>query len=380
VMLLNSAVILTQVILDEYRVRTAMDAGVGAAEFPVFAWCYFGFSVLYIFELTLGLATQPFELYFVIGSRLARLGVSFFVSIISVLWILPFVPIAYEWMRYANIIRVLQLIDLLVEISPDFNFVLTSLNAILRGSADVLGQLFLWTSLFIVIGVQAFGGAVYAANPGLEGTAYADSFYEVLNFNDFAMGFLPLIVTLVSAGPNQDLIAGIGAAANAPGAAKLLFLLYYYTTQLLVLNIFVSFIISSYSIRLKGYMLRQEATASEAGGGGGDGDIVDGLDEAQRGSLKSLFASLQNKPGWCFHVRGLEGQDVLLRRMFQAEIDAATAEAAAHQTAASTSMRGTSRPLGDAAGSPQRLLPQLPADRLASGMVSNTHRSSSSTF
>ena len=54
-----------------------------------------------------------------------------------------------------------------------------ALIAIFRGSVNVIGQLLIWTSLFCTIGVQLFGGTVYATNPALAGTTYQESYYEV---------------------------------------------------------------------------------------------------------------------------------------------------------------------------------------------------------
>jgi hypothetical protein len=189
---------------------------------------------------------------------------------------------------------------------------------------DVIGQLLIWErALFCTIGVQGFGGTVYHTNPGLQGSSYADAHYEVLNFNDFFMGFVPLVSTLVSGGPNTNLIQGIALASNNDPASKVFFACYYYTTHLIVLNVFIAFIIN-------GYTLRTEARNS------GDGDdTVDGLDKSQRENLESLYATLPDEPGWLVHTSGRDGQEVLLRRMFQGEIDKATQQASAQQRAIS---------------------------------------------
>jgi len=216
--------------------------------------------------------------------------------------------------RYVNVIRLLRLALLVRDLSPDFRFIMDALVAVFKGSAQFILQLFLWTALFVTVGVQAFGGTVYQTNPRLEGTALATGYQEVLNFNDFAMGFVPFIVTLVSAGPNSDLILGIGAAADADGAAKIFFITYYYTTQLLVLNVLISFIVTAYTLR---YDAREEE---------GDDYEVDGLDKTQLEKLRSLYGSLPVEEGYKVLTHGRDGSDVLLRRMFHDEIDLATTE------------------------------------------------------
>jgi len=325
VMLLNAFAIIAQAMLNEYNVQTSLDAGVGAVQVPAFAWIYFGFSVLYLLETTSQLLTQPWQLFFVEGSRLTMVGISAMNSIISILWVLPFVQIPYGWMRYANIIRVLKLIRVFTALSSDFDFVLTSVIAIMRGSIDVIAQLFLWTSFFVVIATQAFGGSVYATNPALADSGYADSFYEVLNFNDFAMGFVPFIVTLVDGGPSRDIILGLGSASGRMAVSKIVFFAYYYTTHLLVLNIFVSFIVN-------GYTLRHEAREDLQ-------ETIDGLDSSQRENLQSLYSALPPLPGWTVRVSGREGQDVLLRRIFQEDIDRATEDASADQLVSASARR-----------------------------------------
>ncbi len=280
---------------------------------------YFCFSLCYLAEGAAELASQPWELYFVAGRRRLQLGISLAVAAISLLWVVPFVSIPYAWMRYANTVRVLKLVELLHRLSAELAFVLGAISAVIRGSVDVLGQLLLWTSFFAVLGCQLFGGAVYATNPALEGTEYQRSFYGVLNLNDFAMGFMPLLTTLVAAGPNAVLVEGIGAAAGRPRLAKALFLAYYYSTQLLVLNIFISFL-------LNGYGLRHDARQA------GDAETIDGLDASQRANLESLYTALPHEEGWVVRVSGREGQDVLLRRMFADDIRAAIEVASDQQT------------------------------------------------
>ena len=51
------------------------------------------------------------------------------------------------------------------------------LASTLRQSACVLLQLFLWISVWVSAGTQAFGGELYAGNPKLAGTDYESSYY-----------------------------------------------------------------------------------------------------------------------------------------------------------------------------------------------------------
>jgi hypothetical protein len=143
------------------------------------------------------------------------------------------------------------------------------------------------------------------------------------------MGFVPLVSTLVSGGPNSVLIEGISLASNNDPASKVFFIVYYYTTHLIVLNVFIAFIIS-------GYTMRTEARNS------GDGNnTVGGLDKTQRENLESLYATLPDEPGWLVHTRSRENEEVLLLRMFQEEIDKATVQASTQQAVLAERHRST---------------------------------------
>ena len=88
-----------------------------------------------------------------------------------------------------------------------------------------------------MVGVQLYGGLVYAGNADLQFTDYFESYYDVLNFNDVLMGFMPFLTTLVAAGPSQALVDAFGVLGPTTDAtwnvfiARLFFLSYYYTAQ-----------------------------------------------------------------------------------------------------------------------------------------------------
>lgn len=323
VMLLNVLAIISQSVLDQYDLQTTIDAGEhGPGETTLFTWIYFAFSVIYLLEVSLCCTVQPFILYYVEGGRLMDLTVSIAVSALSILWIYPYIYIDAQYVKYANLVRVLKLLKFVKSISSDFAFVFKALASIFRGAANVIGQLFLWTAFFVAVANQLFGGSVYHNAPALVDTDYVADYYEVLNFNDFCLGFVPFIATLVSAGPNRDLIFGIGDAVGSRSLSATFFFTYYYTTQLLVLNVLVSFVVTAYTI----------AHESHESGGGDDSDDS-GLDAKQRANLESLYASLPAEPGWRVQASASENQDVLLQRMFRDDITRAIEHVAAEQTA-----------------------------------------------
>lgn len=348
-------------------------------------WSYFYFAVIYTADVLLTTTTQPWGLYFVHGGRRVDLVVTIVVSVVAFFWMLPQIPIPDNYVRYANVVRIMKLVTILPNLSPDIAFVMHALGSVFRGAVNVIGQLFIWTAFWVVLAGQLFGGTVYQTNPLLAGTTYQSapargarppprhapttarhlgrrparataaasppphataaplaacaprarragtaSYYEVLNFNDFFMGFIPFIVPLVSAGPNQDFILGIGAAADMMTASKVVFITYYYTTQLLVLNVFVSYVVSAYTMYHEAYY---------GAGMSASGQIVDGLDADQREKIRSLYAHLPEEPGWTVIPSGRQNADVLLRRLFRDDIIQATEDASREEVMPSPSRK-----------------------------------------
>ena len=124
----------------------------------------------------------------------------------------------------------------------------------------------------------------------------------MLNFNDHAQGFLPFFYTLAAAGPDPTLIGGFEAVSGNVALARAFFLSYYYTTQLLVLNVFISFIISTYT--LKRDLAKTKATEHER-------------DE----QLRSLYATIPEEEGWVVKAKANEeNADMQLRSLFAAEV------------------------------------------------------------
>merc|ERR1711968_266123 len=109
-----------QSIIDQYTPGSRLSTW-------LFARVYFSFSLVYLLQSAIELITQPWQIYFVHGGRLFELAINIVVSIISIAWVLPFIDLEPRFMRYANVVRVLKLTDLLFELSSDFNFVLTAL-------------------------------------------------------------------------------------------------------------------------------------------------------------------------------------------------------------------------------------------------------------
>lgn len=267
---------------------------------------------------------------------------------VSITYALPFVAVPRQLLRYANLLRMSKLFALLLDVSPDFRFLVSTLVGIFIGAADVMLLVFVWTAIYSVAGVQLFGGLIYAGNKDLSGTLYFDSVYDSLNFNDFAMGFYPFITMLVAAGPQQPLTDGFSIASGNVFASRFLFWSYYYVAQLIILNVFISYVISAYALRKEQHAARLEAAARRAAArednkasGAGDAkaksaDEVDipehveeEFDETQLENLRSFFALNAARPDEEFEVvpRTTGGQDTFLRRLYADDIQKAVSEA-----------------------------------------------------
>ena len=95
-------------------------------------------------------------------------------------------------------------------------------------------------------GVQLFGGLVYDGNGALEGSDYLDSHYDVLNFNDFAMGFLPLFAMVTSGGPYTEFVEALNDVSGAKGAGYYFFVSFYVVGVLIFFNVFSAFVIDAF--------------------------------------------------------------------------------------------------------------------------------------
>ncbi|CAK9149484.1 unnamed protein product [Ilex paraguariensis] len=90
----------------------------------------------------------------------------------------------------------LRLIRLLMHVKRYRAFVATFLTLI-PSLMPYLGTIFCVLCIYCSLGVQIFGGMVYADNPYLEGTDLADNDYLLFNFNDYPNGMVTLFNLLV---------------------------------------------------------------------------------------------------------------------------------------------------------------------------------------
>ena len=260
------------------------------------AWVEFSFSMLYAVELALKLATTSFDKYWL--SQLNRFD--FFVTVLllvmSLVWVMPFIDIPHDILRVFTIIRLLRLLELMKKMQR-MRFISDCVAKMLAASGPVVLPVFIVTSLFCIAGNQLYGGLVYSSSPELQESDYFDSNFDVLNFNDFGMAFMPFVAMIVSGGPVTDLIEGHGSLSGWGGRnlSVAFFFSYYYFGVLVLFNVFVSFIIDAFIVNFEVK------------------DLEEGVDK--------LEGFIETEEGYEVTRAKAKGSDILYKKMFEDELE-----------------------------------------------------------
>lgn len=355
VMVLNSITIVADALAELYSMPHY------DAIAPYFLWFNFACSMAYLVELCVLLLVEPLAgRYWRDHNALWTITTTLLVVGVAILFAIPQVVLPKQVAMNVNLLRMSKLVELMLSASDEFAFIVKALATIFRGAFDVLLQLFIWTALYVALGVQLYGGSVYAGNPDLLFTDYFEEYYDVLNFNDFALGFMPFLTTLVAAGPSQTLVdafALLGPTSDATWntlLSRTFFLSYYYSAQLIILNVFISYVINAYALRKEQEESRRverkdrrQRRASGAFTHPADLDAdLDEFDESQRENLKSFFELNNNSADvedFEVHPRARLGQELFLRRYFKADIDAAVLEVEESYSSRRSASIGTSK-------------------------------------
>lgn len=102
--------------------------------------------------------------------------------------------------RYVNLLRLLMLLKPLARVKENA-FIAEAIVLMITSAWQTPLLLFLMTAFWAVIGVQAYGGKIYAGNPELRGLAYVESSFDVLNLNDMPSGLFLFLAHLVPGTP-----------------------------------------------------------------------------------------------------------------------------------------------------------------------------------
>ena len=163
----------------------------------------------------------------------------------AVFWALPFVDVSRDVLHRLTILRLGRLLTVLNQVDR-FRLICECVAKIVPASTGVVGVLFCAGAFWAGAGVQLFGGLVYDGNGALEGSDYLDSHYDVLNFNDFAMGFLPLFAMVTSGGPYTEFVEALNDVSGARGAGYYFFVSFYVVGVLIFFNVFSAFVIDAF--------------------------------------------------------------------------------------------------------------------------------------
>jgi two pore calcium channel protein len=148
--------------------------------------------------------------------------------------------------RLVLLSRLLRLMRVFAH-SPRFRVIADTMAATVPAAASLFGTLWVLMYTFSLVGVDAFGGAVYYGNPHLEGSEYQSSGYLELNFNDMMSGVVTLWCMLV-VNDWSVLMEGIIRASGRTGLWRLYFMTFYIIAVVACLGVLTSFIIDSYMV------------------------------------------------------------------------------------------------------------------------------------
>ncbi|CAM0882103.1 unnamed protein product [Alopecurus aequalis] len=148
-----------------------------------------------------------------------------------------------EWIRYLLLGRVLRLMRLLLQVKRFRAFIATFLT-LMSSLMPYLGIVFCVLCMYCSVGLQIFGGLVYAGNPTLEETALFSNDYLLFNFNDYPSGMVTLFNLLVL-GNWQAWMESYWQLTGSSWSL-IYFVSFYLISILLLLNLIIAFVLEAF--------------------------------------------------------------------------------------------------------------------------------------
>lgn len=148
-----------------------------------------------------------------------------------------------EWIRYLLLGRVLRLTRILLQVRRFRAFVATFLT-LMSSLMPYLGIVFCVLCMYCSLGLQIFGGIVYAGNPTLEETSLFDNDYLLFNFNDYPSGMVTLFNLLVMG--NWHVWMESYKQLTGSSWSLIYFVSFYLISILLLLNLIVAFVLEAF--------------------------------------------------------------------------------------------------------------------------------------
>jgi len=207
----------------------------------------FVFGWIYVVEMALKIFSLGFGAYWMEGQNKFDFVITWTIFIGEALTFifpskLPFLSNG-EWIRYLLLGRMLRLTRILLQVRRFRAFVATFF-ALMSSLMPYLGIVFCILCVYCSIGLQIFGGIVFAGNPKLEETDLFGNDYLLFNFNDYPSGMVTLFNLLVMG--NWQIWMESYAHLTGSSWSLVYFVSFYLISVLLLLNLIVAFVLEAF--------------------------------------------------------------------------------------------------------------------------------------
>ncbi|XP_020398283.1 two pore calcium channel protein 1 isoform X1 [Zea mays] len=207
----------------------------------------FVFGWIYVVEMALKIFSLGFGAYWMEGQNKFDFVITWTIFIGETLTFafpstLPFLSNG-EWIRYLLLGRMLRLTRILLQIRRFRAFVATFFT-LMSSLLPYLGTVFCILCVYCSIGLQFFGGIVYAGNLKLEETDLFGNDYLLFNFNDYPSGMVTLFNLLVMG--NWQVWMESYAHLTGSSWSLVYFISFYLISVLLLLNLIVAFVLEAF--------------------------------------------------------------------------------------------------------------------------------------
>ncbi|KAH7861661.1 hypothetical protein Vadar_029050 [Vaccinium darrowii] len=248
-------------------VETTLDIENNSAQ-QVWQKVEFVFGWLYVVEMALKIYAFGFENYWRDGQNRFDFFITWVIVIVETTTFLVPDDFSFlsngEWIRYLLLARMLRLFRLLMHVQRYRAFLATFLSLV-PSLMPYLGTIFCVMCIYCSLGVQIFGGLVYAGNPKLDGTDLDENDYLLFNFNDYPNGMVTLFNLLVM--NNWEIWMQSYIDLTGTSWTCIYFISFYLIAVLLLLSLVVAFVLEAFFAETELETLEKcEDRGQEAGG------------------------------------------------------------------------------------------------------------------
>ncbi|CAL4955168.1 unnamed protein product [Urochloa decumbens] len=207
----------------------------------------FVFGWIYVVEMALKIFSLGFGAYWMEGQNKFDFVITWTIFIGETLTFsfpseLPFLSNG-EWIRYLLLGRMLRLTRILLQVRRFRAFVATFVT-LMSSLLPYLGVVFCILCVYCSIGLQIFGGIVFAGNSKLEETDLFGNDYLLFNFNDYPSGMVTLFNLLVMG--NWQIWMESYVHLTGTSWSLVYFISFYLISGLLLLNLIVAFVLEAF--------------------------------------------------------------------------------------------------------------------------------------